>query len=48
MPKITTFIRQAIEEETKANSGEPLRETLKENLSRIQKGAVLIVGASHQ
>lgn len=48
MPKIMAFIRQAIEEKTKANSGEPLRAMLKENPSRIQKGAVLIVGASRQ
>lgn len=48
MPKIMAFIRQAIEEKTKANSGEPLRAMLKENPSRIQRGAVLIVGASRQ
>lgn len=48
MPKIMAFIRQAIEEKTKANSGEPLRATPKENPSRIQREEVLIVSASHQ
>lgn len=48
MPQITAFIRQAIEEKTKANSEEPGRARIKEKASRIQREELLILGASCQ